>query len=1042
MKDITDRFKADSLRGINRSDDVYYKPFIGPRPFNQSKEDQERFFGRDAETEEIVALIASHKLVLVYAKSGAGKTSIFHAQVIPTLREYGYEVLPVARVRISSDIVYEKSSSEIKNVYIFNTLTSLDSKIDPKLLKNKSLSEYLKERFDHLHDEAKTEIQHTLIFDQLEEIFNIFPNDYKTQRIDFFKQVAQALKDIDSLQIVFIIREDYLAELDPYRDLLPEKLKPRFRLERLNEVSALKAVAGPLSKVPKDFMEKEVGNVEEDIKKLIKELMTIKVEDSQGRTHLREGQFIEPIQLQVVFRRWWKNKTNPDNKMYKESTTDVIFVDKALEDFYEEAINGCVKAGISEIEIRKWCQDKLITSSDTRSMVHRGTYETEGLKNDIIDILDKNYFVRAEYRAGAKWYELAHDRLINPIKSSNQRWRREQELKKRSIIKKVAIPSIITAVIMGIAISMYFAPIEYDINSFEDIKLSETPYILAVNSGTGVVYASNAPDTNITVIDGESDKVTKYIQVKYKPFDIEIDPKRDTLYVTHPESDKISAIDLKKDQNNFKYLDSKGRPSFMGLDSNNSLLYVTNFAGNTVSVINLTTNNVQDTVNVGRNPRGIDIDSGKAYVTNSRDNTVSVIDLTTNNVQDTVNVGRNPTDIEIDSGKAYVTNWIDNTVSVINLTTNKVQHTVNVGKNPTDIEINPSCSKVFVAHSGDTIVSVIDPQLDIVVGTLKVGEGKRPIALGINSVQNILYVSRHNDNFIRAIDMKDHPSTEVLSNIPLGTHPSGITIATSQDNKTKTVYVTNKGSNSVSIIDGTTNMVKKVLPVGQEPSDIDINSNTKKLYVSNSLSNTISVIDIGKEEVEYTIDSIGKNPIKLAVDVNKDLIYVINKGSNNVSLINGTTREVIGDIKVKTNPTDIVVDSNNDLVYVTNSDNSSSSVSVINGTTREVIGHIPMNPNNIKSVGDKPTDILVDSKYKLAYIFTENGKIVKLETQKITDKNSQFNYNITDYVTIVADNSGKLPGLDLNSEIALNSEYDEIYITSMENNVMYILHTK
>jgi late competence protein required for DNA uptake (superfamily II DNA/RNA helicase) len=141
MKDITDRFKADSLRGINRSDDVYYKPFIGPRPFNQSIEDQERFFGRDAETEEIVALIASHKLVLVYAKSGAGKTSILHAQVNPTLREYGYEVLPVARVKISSDLVYEKSSSEIKNVYIFNTLTSLDSKIDPKLLKiNRFLS--------------------------------------------------------------------------------------------------------------------------------------------------------------------------------------------------------------------------------------------------------------------------------------------------------------------------------------------------------------------------------------------------------------------------------------------------------------------------------------------------------------------------------------------------------------------------------------------------------------------------------------------------------------------------------------------------------------------------------------------------------------------------------------------------------------------------------------------------------------------------------------------------------------------------------------
>jgi hypothetical protein len=48
----------------------------------------------------------------------------------------------------------------------------------------------------------------------------------------------------------------------------------------------------------------------------------------------------------------------------------------------------------------------------------------------------------------SKWYELAHDRLIIN-KSSNQRWRREQELKKRSTIKKVAIPSIITALIIG-----------------------------------------------------------------------------------------------------------------------------------------------------------------------------------------------------------------------------------------------------------------------------------------------------------------------------------------------------------------------------------------------------------------------------------------------------------------------------------------------------------------------------------------------------------------------------------------------------------------
>ena len=39
------------------------EPFIGPRPFGLNKEDQERFFGRDNETDEIITLIYSHKIV-------------------------------------------------------------------------------------------------------------------------------------------------------------------------------------------------------------------------------------------------------------------------------------------------------------------------------------------------------------------------------------------------------------------------------------------------------------------------------------------------------------------------------------------------------------------------------------------------------------------------------------------------------------------------------------------------------------------------------------------------------------------------------------------------------------------------------------------------------------------------------------------------------------------------------------------------------------------------------------------------------------------
>src|SRR5829696_4481119 len=78
------------------------EPYVGPQPFRRNIEDQMRFFGRDYESDELVALITSHNLILVYAQSGAGKTSIFNALVIPMLERSGFEVLPLARVKIAS----------------------------------------------------------------------------------------------------------------------------------------------------------------------------------------------------------------------------------------------------------------------------------------------------------------------------------------------------------------------------------------------------------------------------------------------------------------------------------------------------------------------------------------------------------------------------------------------------------------------------------------------------------------------------------------------------------------------------------------------------------------------------------------------------------------------------------------------------------------------------------------------------------------------------------------------------------------------------
>lgn len=74
-----------------------FQAYVGPRPFEQ--EDKFIFFGRDREARDLLSIVIAHNLVLVYAQSGAGKTSLLNAGLIPLLEENQFEVFPVARVK-------------------------------------------------------------------------------------------------------------------------------------------------------------------------------------------------------------------------------------------------------------------------------------------------------------------------------------------------------------------------------------------------------------------------------------------------------------------------------------------------------------------------------------------------------------------------------------------------------------------------------------------------------------------------------------------------------------------------------------------------------------------------------------------------------------------------------------------------------------------------------------------------------------------------------------------------------------------------------
>lgn len=51
--------------------DAASAPFVAPRPFEDTTQDQERFFGRQLETAEVASLILAQQTLLLYAASGA-----------------------------------------------------------------------------------------------------------------------------------------------------------------------------------------------------------------------------------------------------------------------------------------------------------------------------------------------------------------------------------------------------------------------------------------------------------------------------------------------------------------------------------------------------------------------------------------------------------------------------------------------------------------------------------------------------------------------------------------------------------------------------------------------------------------------------------------------------------------------------------------------------------------------------------------------------------------------------------------------------------
>jgi len=452
-------------------------PYIGPRPFEQRHKDL--FFGRDREVSEILSLVIAHRMLLLYAQSGAGKTSLINAGLIPLLEEEGFEVLPLARVRglIPEDIKPE----EIPNLYVFNTLMSwARAGADPRLLAQMSLVDFLNER-EHPIDEEELPSPRVVIFDQFEELFAFYPERWR-DRADFFAQVCDALEEYPRLRVVFVMREDYIAQLDSFAPLLPEKLRTRFRMERLRERAALAAVKGPLRDTRRSLAE---GVAEQ----LVEELLKVRVQTAAGETVEVTGEFIEPVQLQVVCQSLWQDLPPDVTVITQDHLQAFGDVDQALSGFYERSIKRAAQeTGAKEGDLRTWFERALITPAGTRGTAYRGREETGGIPNAAVDVLENLHLIRGEWRAGARWYELTHDRFIEPIRESNKTW---GEKRRRTLLTGIGAAM---ATLVGILVIAFAATL-----ATQGAQESKVQQAVGTVTAVGQAATQDAQQSQVTV---------------------------------------------------------------------------------------------------------------------------------------------------------------------------------------------------------------------------------------------------------------------------------------------------------------------------------------------------------------------------------------------------------------------------------------------------------------------------------------------------------------------------------------------------------------
>jgi YVTN family beta-propeller protein len=154
-------------------------------------------------------------------------------------------------------------------------------------------------------------------------------------------------------------------------------------------------------------------------------------------------------------------------------------------------------------------------------------------------------------------------------------------------------------------------------------------------------------------------------------------------------------------------------------------------------------------------------------------------------------------------------------------------------------------------------------------------------------------------------------------------------------------YISNGGSDTVTVLDIVNMRQERVIAVGRTPTSLAANPRRNEVYAVNSGSDTVSVIDARTNAVAASVH-VQRRPNFISVDEKGERAYVANSKSNSVSVLDLTRRQEIGVIGAGEGPGMARIANDGKTLVITNHDSGSVSVADVNALkVRSSFDHCP-----------------------------------------------------------------------------------------------------